>query len=209
MCAQKMKIYLKYNCIPYHVSSPHTIPLRFQDLAQLEIAKHIASGVITPCDESTDWCSPAFFVPKGNGNRVRLVTDYTKLNKFVVRPVHSFSSVADLIQSIHATSTCFAKLDATHGYFQLLLDDEAQSLTTFILPSGCYCYLRAPMGLSSSLDEWWRHSDRVVWCKKIVDDTLIWAASPAELEERLHAVLQRCQQLHVILPAANSKSQPS
>ena len=124
------------------------------------------------------------------------VTDYTKLNKFVVRPVHPFPSVPDIIQSIPSSAAYFAKLDATHSYFQLPLDKEASRLTTFILPSGRYRYLRAPMGLSSSSDEWCRHSDRVVegfpWCRKIVDDILIWAPSFPDLEERLHKKLCRC-----------------
>ena len=124
-------------------------------------------------------------MPKEDGKRVRLVTDYTRLNKFVVRPVHPFPSVSDIVQSIPASSTCFAKLDATYGYFQMPLSDEASRLTTFLLPSGRYRYLRAPMGLSSSSDEWCRHSDRVVegfsWCKKIVDDILIWAPTPGDV----------------------------
>ena len=102
------------------------------------------------------------------------MTDYTKLNQYVVRPVHPFPSVFDITQSIPAWAACFAKLDAMHGYFQIPLDDEASKLTTFILPSGRYRYLRAPMGLSSSSDEWCRHSNCVVegfpLCWKIVDD---------------------------------------
>ena len=43
-----------YDSIPYRVSSPHPIPLRFQEPAHSEIANHIASGVIVPCDEPTD-----------------------------------------------------------------------------------------------------------------------------------------------------------
>ena len=103
--------------------------MRFQEAANAEIAKQIPSGVIVPCDEPTDWCSPAFFVPKGDGKRACLVTDFTKLNKFVVRPVHPFPSVSDIIQSIPSTAAYFAKLDATHGYFQLPLDEEASHLT--------------------------------------------------------------------------------
>ena len=159
MCAQKMRIYLKDNCVPYRVSAPCPIPLRFQEPANAAISKYIASGIIVPCDEPTEWFSMAFFVPKGDGKWVRLVTDYTKLNQFVVRPVHPFPSVSDIIQSIPALAACFAKLDATHGYFQIPLDEEASKLTTFIPPSGCFRYLRAPMGLSSS-DKWCRHSDR-------------------------------------------------
>ena len=74
MCAESMKIYLKENAVPYRVSAPRPIPLRFQGPANSEIEKYIKSGIITPCDKPTDWCSPAFFVPKGDGKRVRLVT---------------------------------------------------------------------------------------------------------------------------------------
>ena len=134
---------------------------------------------------------------------MRLVNDYTELNKFVVRPVHPFPSVSDIIQSIPASAAYFAKLDATHGYFQLPLNEEASRLTTFILPSGRYRYLRAPMGLSSSSDEWCRHSDRVVngfpWCRKIVDDILIWASTLSDLEHHLCTILECCEKLHITL----------
>ena len=212
MCTQKMKIYLKDYCVPYQASAPRPIPLCFQEPANAEILKYIASGIIVPCDKPTEWCSPAFFVPKGDGKRVRLVIDYTKLNRFVVRPVHPFPSVSDIIQSIPASAACFAKLDAPHGYFQISLDKEASRLTTFILPSGRFCYLRAPMGLSSSSDEWCRHSDRVVegfsWCRKIVDDILIWASTPSELESRICEVVQRCKDLHVTLSRSKFQVDP-
>ena len=126
-----MKIYLKQNADPYRVSAPRLIPLRFQEPANSQIARYVKSGIIIPCDDPTDWCSPAFFVPKGDGKHVRLVTDYTRLNKFVVRPVHPFPSVSDIMQSIPASSTCFAKLDATHGYFQIPLDEEASPPFSF------------------------------------------------------------------------------
>ena len=58
MCAQEMKIHMKGDCVPYRVSAPRPIPLRFQEPANDEIAKYIASGIITPCDDPTDWCSP-------------------------------------------------------------------------------------------------------------------------------------------------------
>ena len=48
--------------------------------------------VIKPVTEPTEWCAPAFFVPKADGKKVSLVTDYTKRNKYVQRPVHQFPS---------------------------------------------------------------------------------------------------------------------
>ena len=72
---------------------------------------------------------------------VRLVTDYTKLNSFVQRPVHPFPSVSDIVQAIPSSASVFAKFDAVNGYFQIALDEESSKLTTFILPSGrCLLY---------------------------------------------------------------------
>ena len=149
-----------------------------------------------------EWCSPAFFVPKPDGKRVRLVTDYTKLNRYVKRPVHPFPSVQDIVQSISAGSQFFAKMDTIHGYFQLLVEEESSKITTF-LPSGRYRYLRAPMGLPSSSHEWYRQSDRaiegVTVTKEIVDDILIWADTMPELVERIGIVAKRCQEMNIIL----------
>ena len=60
-----------------------------------------------------------------------------------------------------------------------LLKSSLSYLTTFLLPSGRYRYLRIPQGFNASSDEWCRRSDAIVdgliWAKKIVDDVLIWA----------------------------------
>ena len=79
----------------------------------------------------------------------------------------------------------------------------ASALIVFLLSSGRYRYLRAPMGLSSSSDEWCQHFDRVVeglpWKKKIVDDILIWAPDLYTLESRLDTFLNRCLNINVTI----------
>ena len=115
--------------------------------------------VITKVETPTDWCSPAFFVAKKDSNKVRMVTDFTNLNKYVKRPVHPFPSSEEIMQAVPPDAKFFAKMDAVHGYFQLAIDQESSFLTTFLLPSGRYIYLRAPMGLSASSDEWCRQSE--------------------------------------------------
>ena len=100
------------------------------------------------------------------------------------------------MQSIPEDAKFFAKLDAVHGYFQLALDEKSSYLTTFLIPSGRYRYLRAPMGLSSSSDKWCRYSDYVIegceFAKKIVDDILIWAPTLECLEKQIIQILERC-----------------
>ena len=152
MCPE-MKIHLTDPYVPYRVSTARQVPLRFQTMAEQIVMYLIKAQVIVPESEPTEWCAPAFFVPKGDGVRVRLVTDYTKLNRYVSRPVHPFPSVKEIVQAVPAGTKYFAKMDALHGYFQLAMDEPSSKITTFLLPSGRYCYLRAPMGLSSSSDE--------------------------------------------------------
>jgi hypothetical protein len=122
MNVEKMKIHTLEKVVPYQITTPRQIPQRYVSQANETLRNLISSKVITECHEPTDWCSPAFFVPKPGGKKVRLVTDYTRLNKFVQRPVHPFPSVKEIIQAIPAGTKFFAKLDAVHGYFQLELE---------------------------------------------------------------------------------------
>ena len=177
-----MHIYLQPNAIPSQISIARLVSLCMQRAATQVITDLLKKQVIIKVNKPTQWCASGFFVPKPNGTYVRLVTDYTKLNKYVKQLIHPFPSATEIMQSIPEDARFFAKLDAVHGYFQLPLDEESSFLTTFLIPSGRYCYLRAPMGLSPGSDEWCRYSDYVIegckFAKKIVD-ILIWAPNAA------------------------------
>ena len=203
MNAEKMKIKLKPGYSPKKVSTARRVPLRYEKEANATIKDLIKKGVIVEVNEPTEWCSPAFFVPKPDGIRVRLVTDFTSLNEWVERPVHLFPSTKEIIQAITKEGKVFCKLDAVHGYFQLGIHEESSKLTTFLLQQGKFRYKRAPMGLNASSDEWCCHSDKIIeglpWAKKIVDDTLIWAKDNEELLERARVVLKRCRDLNITI----------
>ena len=204
MNAPPMKIYLhKDNYRPVRTTTARSVPKRFEAPAKRAVQDLIKKGVITTVSSPTEWCSPAFFVPKSDGKSVRMVTDFTKLNLHVDRPVHPFPSSAEIVQAVPPEAKIFAKMDAVHGYFQLALEDKSSYLTTFLLPSGRYRYLRAPMGLSASSDEWCRHSDWVVeglsFAKKIVDDILVWAPTLQILSDRLCTILARCKSMNITI----------
>ena len=170
---------------PKKVLSARRVPLRYEKEAAKTIKELVDRGVITPVNETSDWCSPVFFVPKGDKIRVRLVTDYTELNKHVNRPVHLFAHTTEILQAIPPEAKFFAKMDAVHGYFQLGLGKESSRMTTFLLPQGKFRYLRVPMGLNASSDKWCCHSDVIIrglpWAREIVENTLIWASTEPEL----------------------------
>ena len=131
MKGDPMRISLKLNVIPKKVAGARQVPLRYEEGADAVVQDLMNNKVIVPVSITTDWCSPAFFVPKADMIRVRLVTDYTHLNKYVKRPVHPFPCTAKILQAIPSTATCFAKLDVVHEYFQLALEPKSSLVTTF------------------------------------------------------------------------------
>ena len=143
-----MHITLLPGATPKKVLSARRVPLRYKKEANKTIRELVDRGVVTPVNETLDWCSPAFFVPKGDKIRVRIVTDYTELNKHVNRTIHLFAHTTKILQAIPPEAKFFTKMDAVHGYFQLGLDEESSRMTTFLLPQGKFHYLRAPMGLN-------------------------------------------------------------
>ena len=117
--------------------------------------------------------------------------------------MHTFGSAQEILSGINLYSTVFAKLDATQGYHQVPLDEESSKLTTFLLPSGRFRFLQAPMGLSCSSDEFCRRSDKIIeglpGVRKLVDDILVQAPDPKILNDHIDILLERCKSINFTL----------
>jgi transposase InsO family protein len=198
-----MTIVMRDGARPVRVCTARQVPAHLEAGAKRALEGALRSGVIVPVDEPTEWISPAFFVPKADPTKARLVTDYTALNRYVERPVHPFPSPADVVRGIDPKATVFAKLDAVDGYFQIPLDRQSSLLTTFILPTGRYRYTRAPMGLSSSSDEFCRRTDVALaglpGVMKVVDDILVMGWDVDDLSKKLDVVLAACDKHDITL----------
>ena len=205
MKGEPMKIHLRddLEIKPIRCSTARQVPIHHQGDAKHLVKKLLEQQIIERVTWPTAWCSPAFFVPKDSGKGVRLITDFTQLNKFIKRPVHPFPSAADIMSNIPGGSTWFAALDAVQGYFHVPLEEKSRDLTTFLLPSGRHRYLRAPMGMSASSDEWCLRSDVIIedveGAQKIVDDVLVTAASEEELLEKVRQILRNCRQTGIAI----------
>lgn len=97
-------------------------------------------GVISPVQEPTDWCSGMVVVPKTNG-KVRICVDLTKLNENVRQELHQLPSVEQVLAQI-AGAKVFSKLDCNSGFWQIPLNKDSASLTTFTMPFGQYHFNR-------------------------------------------------------------------
>ena len=90
MNVPKMKIVLSENVVPFRVSTARQVHLRFQKAADRTVDDLESPKGIVAENDPQDWFVLGFFVPKPDGVNVRMVTDYSKINKFVKRPVHPF-----------------------------------------------------------------------------------------------------------------------
>ena len=201
MVGGDMKVTIKGNPDPYKVVTARQVPLRFQQKAEQCVQKMIEERIIAIETGHTPWCAPGFFVIKGNGE-VRPVVDYTQLNKHVARDAHLFTPSKDIVAGIDPGAKYFAKFDLKSGYHQISLDEESSKLTTFLLFNGQYRYLRAPMGLCSSSDEFCRRTDEALAglpIRKLVDDILITASTLGDLQTKIDMLLQRCHSHNIVL----------
>ena len=188
---------------PLHVNTPRKTPYAFQDKAKAKLDRLVELSIMEKVDDvSSEWCSPMSFVPKADGD-VRPVADLVHLNKFVERPTHPFPTPKDIVAMVPGTSRYFAVFDAKNGYWQIPLDEQSKPLTTFITEWGRYRYLRAPMGLASSGDEFCLRTDKALsgipGVSKLVDDILIVGDTVETLLDRIKKVFQRCEEHDITL----------
>ena len=108
------------------------IPLNIKPNTKGAISDLELQGVIRRMkpNEHSKSCTPAGFVPKKSG-KLRFVIDFTALNKYVQRPVHSFPSSDQVAQALKASTTHIATIDFPSGYCQALLHPDSQNLTAF------------------------------------------------------------------------------
>ena len=155
---------------------PRSVPAQLKSQSKDLVGNLESQGVIRRMkpNEHSKFCAPAGFVPKKSG-KLRFVIDFTALNKYVNRPVHSFPSSDDIARSLKYDTTHMACIDFPSGYFQALLSTDSQGYTAFNTEFGRFLFLRAPQGLSSSGDHFNATTDQFFsglgeWLLKQVDD---------------------------------------
>lgn len=79
---------------------------------------------------------PFFCIPKKDG-RIRIVTDYRKVNRTVKRNAHSLPTIMDTIKSLGSFkyATC---IDLNMGNYAMEMDEIAKNVCTIVLSWGFY-----------------------------------------------------------------------
>ena len=170
-----------------------------------------AMGVITHVDQPTDWVSSITYVQKAN-SELHLYLDLHDLNRAICcnHKMPTVDEVARKFANLHY----FTKLDACHGYWSIVLDEESSLLTTFNSPFGRYCFLHLPFGLVCSQDIFQKKMDQFLkkcpGCIGIANDITVHGCTEAEHDAHLHNLMQVAhkygvvfnpQKMHVKAPA--------
>ena len=167
-----------------------------EDLAKME-----ALGVITHIDQPTDWVSSITYVQKAYGE-LHPCLDPCNLNRAICQDHYKMPTVEEVAHKF-ANLHYFTKLNAHHGYWSIVLDEESSFLTTFNSPFGRYCFLHLPFSLIYSQDIFQKKMDQFLkecpGCIGIADDITIHGHTETEHDPHLHNLMQVTCKYGVVL----------
>jgi hypothetical protein len=115
--------------------------------AQNEVKRLLSAGVIREV-KYPEWLANTVMVKKANG-KWRMCIDFTDLNKACPKDEFSLPRIDSLVDAT-ASSELMSLLDCYSVYHQIWMMKEDEPKTSFITPSGTYCYLRMPEGLKNA-----------------------------------------------------------
>jgi hypothetical protein len=127
--------------------------------ARNEVKRLLSAGVIREVTYS-EWLANTIMVKQANG-KWRMCIDFTDLNKACPKdefPLPRIDSLVDAAASLERMSL----LDCYSGYHQIWMKKEDEPKTSFITPSGTYCYLRMPEGLKNAGGSFSRMTTKVL-----------------------------------------------
>jgi hypothetical protein len=115
--------------------------------ARNEVKILLSAGVIREVTYP-EWLANTVIVKKANG-KWRMCIDFTDLNKACPKDEFPLPRIDTLVDST-TSSELMSLLDCYSGYHQIWMKKEDEPKTSFITPSGTYCYLRIPEGLKNA-----------------------------------------------------------
>jgi hypothetical protein len=115
--------------------------------AQNKVKRLLSAGVIREV-KYLEWLANTVMVKKANG-KWRMCIDFTNLNKACPKDEFPLPRIDSLVDAA-ASSELMSLLDCYSGYHQIWMKKEDELKTSFITPSGTYCYLWMPEGLKNA-----------------------------------------------------------
>ena len=177
------------------------MPFAIKEEVARELDRLEAEGIIERV-ESSEWAAPIVTVPK-KGGMIRICGDYkVTINPHLDIDVHPLPRTEELFAALSGRQK-FTKLDLSHAYQQLPLDEHSKKLVTVNTHKGLYRYNRLPFGVASAPAIFQRTMDSIlqgldnVVC--FIDDILITGCDDSTHLWTLEKVLQRLHSHGVVV----------
>ena len=167
-----------------------------------EVAYLVKNGLAI--QSTSPWGSPCLLVPHG---KVRLCTDYRKVNLVTVKDSYPLPRIDDILDAI-GNAKYLTQIDMLRGYYQILLTDRAKLISAFITPFGLFQYERLPFGLSNAPATFQRVVNGVIQdldgTYAYIDDIVLVSDTWEEHLDRLQALFARLKEAGLTVNLAKS-----
>ena len=119
------------------------MPYILRERVEKELDRLLNEGIIEPVQFS-DWAAPIVPIAKEDG-RIRICRDYrVTINHLSKLDSYPIAKADDLIAAL-AGGKSFSKLDLSHAYLQLVLDEESRKFTTINTQRGLFTINASPL----------------------------------------------------------------
>ena len=181
-------------------------PRRIPEALKVPLKDHLAEleqqGVIEKVTQATDWVS-AIVVNKKSDRKTRLCLDPQPLKRALKRCHYPIPTIEEVLPDL-ANAEVFTKLDGKNGYWQVKLDQDSSTLTTFNTPFGRYKWTRIPFEISPAGEIFQRRLDQAIegldGVRTVADDLLIIGNGETvgdavkDHDTKLEGLLTRCRE---------------
>lgn len=174
---------------------PRSVPFAMRSKVDAEINRLLNENIVTPVKFS-EWAAPVVPILKPDGS-IRLCEDY-KLTINQASPLEQYPipRVEDLFTTLSGCSS-FSKLDMSHAYLQIVMDENSKQYLTINTHKGMFTYNRLPFGVASAPAIFQRTIEGLLQglthVAVYLDDILVTGVTDEEHLQTLDAVLTRLQ----------------
>lgn len=197
------KIYVDKEAAPRFFKA-RPVPYAMRGRVEAELDRLLAQEIIEPVKHS-EWAAPVVPVLKPD-DTARLCGDYKlTVNQISKLEQYPIPRIEDLFATLSGGQK-FSKLDLSHAYHQIPLDEEAKKYVTINTHKGLFTYRVLPFGVSSSPAIFQRTMEGLLQgiphVTIFLDDVLLTGKDDREHLQTLATVLKRLQEAGLRLKRA-------